>query len=140
MSPTTDTASSDATATVVRHDTIPPVVAIPNSIQHINKLTRRNFAQWRSHILAILNGLDLQGFVTGEEVAPPRGTPEYRRWFKQDQLILALIIGSLSEEVSPFASTAPESRTAWSSLHSIFASRSRSRVMTLKSELECPDS
>lgn len=44
-------------------------------------------------------------------------------------------MGSLYEEVSTFASTAKNAQKAWNTLHHIFASRSRSRVMQLKSDL-----
>lgn len=110
------------------------VITAPFPVSH--KLTRSNFPQWLSLVSAILNGHDLLGFVDGSKPPPPTSNTEYRIWFRQDQLVYAFLQGSLTDEVAPYITSYTSSVDAWKGLHSIFASKSRSRVMQLKGELQ----
>lgn len=58
------------------------IITIPHSMQHIQKLTHQNFAQWRSHLLALFNGLDIQGYVNVDIIEPEHTSPTYKNWFK----------------------------------------------------------
>jgi hypothetical protein len=36
------------------------------------KLNKRNYSQWKAHILPILQGAQLQGYLVGTNVAPTK--------------------------------------------------------------------
>ncbi|GFP92150.1 hypothetical protein PHJA_001359100, partial [Phtheirospermum japonicum] len=59
----------------------------------------------------------------------------YRHWFKQDQLLLAAISGSVSPDILPIISVSTTAVEAFSTLSSAFASKSRAHVMFLKTSL-----
>lgn len=101
------------------------------------KLTTTNFPSWRTHLCALLNGFSLIGHIDGTTPQLDRTThaEAAARWFKQDQLLLAIILGSVSPNILTILSTAETSSSAWSTLQRAFASTSRAHVMHLKTTL-----
>ncbi|KAJ0456166.1 putative RNA-directed DNA polymerase [Helianthus annuus] len=107
------------------------------------KLTPSNFPTWRKQILSTLIGLDLDKHITGSTNQPskfiagdvPKPNPEYNIWFRQDQIIISALLGSLSETIQPIVSSAETARQAWDNLNASYASTSRSRIIFLKSKL-----
>ncbi|KAD2392962.1 hypothetical protein E3N88_39939 [Mikania micrantha] len=59
----------------------------------------------------------------------------YTTWFRQDQVIFSAILGSCSDEIQPLIASASTAKEAWDRLTSNFASKSRSRIISLKSKL-----
>jgi hypothetical protein len=56
-------------------------------------------------------------------------------WFRQDQLLLNVILALISDNISPLIATAKTSVEDWSRLIQLYANRSRTRVMQLKESL-----
>ena len=116
-----------------------PALIPITSQHHLPKLTAATYPIWRAVILAILNGYNLTGYVTGAKPNPATSTDDLSQaathWFQQDQLILAAIMTSLASDVQPLISTATTSEIAWSTLSRAFASTSRPHVNTLKTNL-----
>jgi len=56
-------------------------------------------------------------------------------WVRQDKLILSAILAFTSTKITPLIAIAKTSQQAWQKLHTLYASRSRTRVMLLKKEL-----
>ncbi|KAL8499811.1 hypothetical protein ACS0TY_019699 [Phlomoides rotata] len=79
-----------------------PSAVIPISAHHHLpiKLTQTNFPSWRTHLCALLNDFSLIGHIDGSSPSPNATTaPDaYFRWLKQDQLLLAAILGSVLPE------------------------------------------
>ncbi|VFQ90436.1 unnamed protein product [Cuscuta campestris] len=104
------------------------------------KLVSTNFAIWQRQVRSTLIGLHLLGYIDGTMAAPPMilaesANPCYSIWFCQDQSIVGALFGSCSDQVQPLISNADTSHAAWTSLHSVFASASRGRVVSLKTKL-----
>lgn len=138
MTRTTDTITSDTTSAVAASP--PPVVPLSAHHHLPIKLTHTNYPSWRAHLVALLRGHDLLGFIDGTSVCPSidssgSNAASVTAWIRQDQLLLAAIFGSLAPDVLPLVSSALTSAEAWGVLTRLFASRSRSRVNQLKSEL-----
>ncbi|GFY82736.1 hypothetical protein Acr_02g0009760 [Actinidia rufa] len=124
-----------------------PAIAAPNSLIAINaaaklplKLTPINYLTWRAQFNALLTGYDLMRYVDGFYSEPPKilnkaSNPAHLLWLRQDQLLLHSIIASVSEEIMPLIASATTSRMAWEKLNTLYANRSRSRVMSLKEQL-----
>ncbi|GFP91237.1 hypothetical protein PHJA_001267700 [Phtheirospermum japonicum] len=116
-----------------------PSAVIPISAHHYLpiKLTQSNFPSWRTHLCALLNDFSLTGHINGSSPSPNAASnPEaYLRWFKQDQLLLAAILGSVSSDILPIISTSSTAADAFSTLSSALASKSRAHVMFLKTSL-----
>ena len=111
---------------------------------HFNvTLTNDNFPVWRKHVYSTLIGLDLVHFITGTKQAPEnfldaevtKPNPDYYSWFRQDQIILAGLLGSCSPTIQPMIASADTAQEAWERLVTSYANSSRSRVMSLKSKL-----
>lgn len=98
---------------------------------------------WRTQILAYLRGQDAYGFVDGSSQPPPQVIPntiiataaprtmvnlEYLTWRQRDQMILSVLISTLTE---PFV----DAHDLWTTLVTMFASQSRVRVMKIHYQL-----
>lgn len=57
---------------------------------------------------------------------------------RQDQLLLHAFRISVSDSIAPLIASASTSKDAWDKLTRLYASRSRSRIMSLKERLVCP--
>ena len=97
--------------------------SLPSSISHQLpiKLSSHNYLLWRAQILSLLNSHDLTKFIDGSYPAPPKlideqPNPAYALWFRQDQLVLSWIIGSISETFVAQVVSASTSHLAWSKL------------------------
>lgn len=90
-----------------------------------------------------LIGLDLVGYIDGSTVAPANYSdearmilnPAYTAWYRQDQIILSAILGSLTDTLQPVISTASSTRDTWNRLSSSCAAASRSCIVSLKAKL-----
>jgi hypothetical protein len=82
--------------------------------QSISKLTQTNFLVWHHQIETYLHGHDLYGFVDGTKTPPhPYSStsadgsltistdPSTLQWFRQDQLILSMLVSIISDELLP---------------------------------------
>ncbi|KAD4178127.1 hypothetical protein E3N88_26718 [Mikania micrantha] len=92
---------------------------------HFNiTLTSDNFPVWRKHVYSTLIGLDLVHFITGTKPTPAKfldaeatkPNPDYYSWFRQDQIILAGLLGSCSPTIQPMIASADIAREAWERL------------------------
>lgn len=105
------------------------------------KLIETNFNVWKKQLETTLYGYNLLGFITGDLPWPKSTTdtstsnPEYFLWNKQDQFILSAMLGSYTETIQPIISTATYSKEASQRLQTMYAKKSRTRVLSLKYSL-----
>ncbi|KAJ0545685.1 putative RNA-directed DNA polymerase [Helianthus annuus] len=119
------------------------VVQLAASTHFTITLTGDNFPTWRKHVYSTLVGLDLVHFITGTKPTPAefldadstKPNPEYYPWFRQDQIILASLLGSCSPTIQPTIASADTAREAWELLVTSYANSSQSRIISLKSKL-----
>lgn len=83
------------------------------------------------------------GYVDGSHSCPLKTVleapnPAHTFWIQQDQLLLHAILASVSEQVTPLLAFATTSHEAWTKVTRLYASRSCSRVMSLKEHLGKP--
>ena len=98
------------------------------------KLTPSTFPQWRAQFEALLIGYDLLDYVNGISSWPsPIGTSttdlNKTHWVRHDKLILSAILASTSPTITLLIATTKTSHEAWNKLNTLYASRSRTRVM-----------
>jgi len=120
-----------------------------NQNLHI-KLSKGNFMAWRTQILAHIKVQDAYGFLDGSSQPPPQTirnpstnagapativNPEYLAWSQRDQMILNIIISTLTEPYVVHAIGSVSSAALWSTLLSMFASQARARVMQIYFQL-----
>lgn len=120
-----------------------PLIPITTTTHFPTKLTSQNFPVWRRQVQSTLIGLGLDNFITDgnvpsktiadKEVTKPN--PEYTVWYRQDQILFSAILRSCSNEIQPVIASASTAKEAWDRLTSNFASKSRSRIISLKSKL-----
>lgn len=108
------------------------------------KLTgSHNFATWKSQVSTLMHGHDLYSFLDGS--CAPVATiqkdnkevvnPEYRFWFRQDQLIQNALMASVDAPIASQVASAQTSKQAWDSLHTSFANKSHTRIFSLRDML-----
>ena len=131
--------SIPATPTVTTSSTYPaiPFIALTNG-QIPLKLTHLNYPSWCAQFNSFLFGYDLQGFIDGTHPCPDRTSTTFSPWMGQDQLLLHAIHISVSDSIAPLIASTTASNEAWDKLTRLYASRSRSRVMSLKECLVRP--
>jgi hypothetical protein len=92
----------------------PSPASLSSFAQSISKLTQNNYLVWHHQLQTFLQGHDLYGFVDGTYKPPYPHTsttidgslristdPETLRWFRQDQLILSMLMSTISKELFP---------------------------------------
>lgn len=99
------------------------------------KLSSNNFPAWQVQFNALLVGYDLIGYVDGTTASPTQTDPAYKRWKRQDQLILHAIISSVDPSIITMLGNVKTSKQAWDILTKMFASKTRARIMHLKERL-----
>ncbi|XP_019190776.1 PREDICTED: uncharacterized protein LOC109185249 [Ipomoea nil] len=123
--------------------TNPPAIVHIHAPTHLPiKLTSSTFPIGKKQVESTLIGLDLLGYITGITKAPGQYSdeartalnPAYTTWFKQDQIILSAILGSLSNVLQPIISSATSAHDAWICLSVSCAAASRSRIVSLKAK------
>jgi uncharacterized membrane protein YgcG len=114
------------------------------------KLDQDNFLLWRAQALPALYSLDLFGFVDGSNAAPPKkvpasegssesvANPEYAAWFKTDQQVLSALLASLNPSVLGHVMLLDSSASVWSVLTRMFSSRSKAKIVQLRTALVKP--
>ncbi|XP_019260871.1 PREDICTED: uncharacterized protein LOC109238846 [Nicotiana attenuata] len=108
------------------------LINITSSLQASVKLTSSNYQTWYSQWRSILIGYGFTHFVTIQP-STQQVRSDYR--YRQDQLLRSSIIATLSTEVLPLVNTAETSYDVWTTLHTMYARPSRSRILSLKESL-----
>jgi hypothetical protein len=114
------------------------------------KLSKGNFMAWKTQTLAYIKGQDAYGFLDGSSQPPPQTilnpstdagapativNPEFLAWNQRDQMILSILISTLTEPYMVHAVGSVSSAALWSTLLSMFASQARARVMQIYFQL-----
>jgi hypothetical protein len=112
------------------------------------KLSVANFMLWQAQMLTHLRGHSLLGFIDGS-IKAPKATivtttdkgrsevvnPKYATWYVCDQTMLSGFFSTVTEEILAHIMNAPMARAAWVVLERMFSSRSRARVIQIRSQL-----
>jgi hypothetical protein len=149
-------ASASSVASIATQPHLPPpqpqpvVFTIPNMNPNLHiKLSKGNFMAWKTHTLAYIKGQDAYRFLDGSSQPPqtiPNPStdagapativnPEFLVWNQRDQMILNILISTLTEPYVVHAVGSVSSAALWSTLLSMFASQARARVMQIYFQL-----
>lgn len=114
------------------------------------KLDQKNYLLWKAQALPALYGNDLFCFVDGSNAAPPKcvpaaagssnliDNPEYAAWRKQDQQVLNGLLTSITPAMLSHVQLIKTSAQVWEALDRTFASRSKARIVQLRTVLVKP--
>ena len=138
-------ATSDHSTNIETTDNSPTAettVIQVNAPTHLpTKLTQTNFLVWRTQLQSTLIGLGVLGYLDGivsipnKHQADGKSNPAFSIWNRQDKIILSAMLGSCHEAIQPLISTSETSKEMWERLVTLFANKSRSRIISLKSHL-----
>lgn len=119
---------------------------LPNAHHFLSlKLTDTNYLFWKTQITPYLRGQHLlrprrrhqsmspSTILCGDVTVP---NPDFQSWFDQDQLLMSLLISSLTEDVLPLIVGATSSREIWTTLESALASPSHTRILQLHLQIQ----
>ncbi|XP_019459910.1 PREDICTED: uncharacterized protein LOC109359668 [Lupinus angustifolius] len=137
------TSETEATPNNTSSSNIDKLVILNVGSQLYIKLDGENYSAWRLQFISLLMGYDLLGYINGSIICPPKHldekssliNPAYTHWIHQDQLILHGIISFMAATVVTHLGTVQSSLQAWETLKTMYASRSRVRIMTLKQKI-----
>jgi len=108
------------------------------------KLSNANFPSWRTQIMAFVKVQDSYGFLDGTSTLPTQtilnpsttpyapttiANPEFLAWCQRDQMLLSVLISTLTEPPVVHVVGCATSHQLWSTLVSMFDSQARSRVL-----------
>jgi Reverse transcriptase (RNA-dependent DNA polymerase)/gag-polypeptide of LTR copia-type/GAG-pre-integrase domain len=109
------------------------------------KLTNDNYLSWKFLVLPLVKGHDLLNFLDGTSPPPPDTiltsagvaipNPDFLTWMRQDQLLLAWLLSSISETVVSQVIHCTTSSDLWHELTVRFSSQSLASVMDLKMQI-----
>ncbi|KAK2997553.1 hypothetical protein RJ639_024842 [Escallonia herrerae] len=103
-----------------------------------------NFTTWKAQVFMLMHGHNLFGHLDGTLAAPPTTltennqstpNPAYQIWFRQDQLVQNAILASVEPTLASTVAIAPSAHKAWTSLHTAFANKSQTRIISLQDQL-----
>ncbi|KAH9693065.1 retrovirus-related pol polyprotein from transposon RE1 [Citrus sinensis] len=114
------------------------------------KLTQNNFMLWKSQVISSIRANELEGFINGSHICPPRcftnpgpnqttittTNPEYQIWKKQDHILLSWLLSSLSEGVLGTVVDCSTSCEVWTTLANQYGARTRARVLYLRTQIQ----
>ncbi|KAG7554441.1 Retrotransposon Copia-like N-terminal [Arabidopsis suecica] len=113
------------------------------------KLNETNYLSWKLQIEQFLNSQLLLGYVTGAVARPPptvavrngdlvteSNNPEFLKWMQTDQLIMAWIYGSLSEDTLKSVYGLRSSHEVWFYLAKKFNRVSASRKLDIQRKIQ----
>ncbi|KAL3510486.1 hypothetical protein ACH5RR_029887 [Cinchona calisaya] len=92
----------------------------------------------------LMHGHDLYGHLDGTKPAPSHSTtqnnretdnPQFRIWFRQDQLIQQALMAFVDPTIAPTVAAASNSQKAWDLLHTSFANKSQTCIFSLRNQL-----
>ncbi|CAA6674840.1 unnamed protein product [Spirodela intermedia] len=113
-------------------------MAVPTSLVVPVRLTRENFSVWKTTIVPLLNGYDLQKYIDQD---PPAATiddqpnPAYQAWWRNEQQVLGFINSSLSEIILSKLGQKTTTKELWTAIQKTYSSSDRSRIMDLQRHL-----
>ena len=111
------------------------------------KLTKDNYLSWKTAILPYINGNNILHHIDGSAPAPPITIPSpsasiilipnpvYTLWFETNQLLLSVLVSTISESLISSLVGLHSSRDVWLSLEKMFSSQSRARIMQTRYHL-----
>ncbi|GAA0167911.1 transmembrane signal receptor [Lithospermum erythrorhizon] len=99
------------------------------------KLTTKNHAYWLSQITPFLTYQGLYPHVDGSLPVPPYSEAAFSVWYQRDQLVMSILISSLSEEVMAIPIGHTTARGIWLAIETSLASHSLSRSLQLQAAL-----
>ncbi|XP_010495573.1 PREDICTED: uncharacterized protein LOC104772684 [Camelina sativa] len=112
------------------------------------KLTESNYLQWKTQFESFLSPQMLLGYVNGSLPRPAstrsvtgaagvteEPNPEFEKWIRNDQLVMAWILGSLSETAIRVVYGLQSAQEVWSALAKRFNRVSTTRKFELQNKL-----
>ncbi|KAF7841251.1 Retrovirus-related Pol polyprotein from transposon TNT 1-94 [Senna tora] len=149
------TLDPDSKMTDQTSSSIPPPVSYSSS--HTNpvpqnfhtttiKLNDFNFLVWKLRVVSTINGYDLHNYLLGGDLVPPRFlsqndaasgkvNPTHLFWKKQDQLLMAWLVDSMTEGMLTHIVGCASSAEIWQTLEELFVSQTRAKERQLKTLL-----
>jgi hypothetical protein len=136
--PTSSPNDSTATGTYsTHHNSMNSIISLTLPITI--KLNESNFLTWKSQILPLIHGYDLDRFLNSSPPATTRRTSDglieinldYLPWHRQDQLLLGWLRSSLTETLLAQVVSTTSTKELWQSLEEYYASTSRARLHEL---------
>ncbi|KAE8697896.1 hypothetical protein F3Y22_tig00110607pilonHSYRG00007 [Hibiscus syriacus] len=121
-----------------------------NNLMHLNaptnftiKLTSVDFLAWRRQMDATLIGVGLISYIDGLQPSSSQFTDivikianhEYLQWYRQNKILISVILGSCGDLVQPLVSPAFTAKIMWDTLVESYVCASPGYILILKSKL-----
>ena len=136
--------SSSAETTTVFNARDPSSTLLTVNMSNITKLTNANYLMWSKQICALLEGLELHGFLDETTMAAATilnaegqnvVNPDYTPWRRQDRLLYSALIGAISTPLQSVVSSATTTAQIWNLLAQTFGNPSRGHIRQLKNQV-----
>ncbi|KAK3001249.1 hypothetical protein RJ639_020376 [Escallonia herrerae] len=130
-------------ATVVNSDnTVSNTTVVqfnPASQLPIKLVGSHNFTTWKAQVSMLMHGHNLFGHLDGTLAAPPTTLTENNQSTPKpslsDLLVQNAILASVEPTLASTVAIAPSAHKAWTSLHTAFANKSQTRIISLQDQL-----
>jgi hypothetical protein len=123
--------------------TAAPIINPLTSLTISEKLTKTNHALWKMHILAVIRGAGLEGFLTRRSPAPATNikskdadedvpNPVYQAWAITDQHVLGFLLSSMTKETLSQVRGCRTAAETWIVVEGNFTSATRARTVNTR--------
>ena len=130
----TDKSSTSSTSQVLTTTAVTQLQSLPNVAHQLPiKLNSTNYLLWQAQLMPLLHSYDLAKHIDGSFPPPSLTLSDnqpnliYHSWFRQDQLVLSWIVGSISEAFVPQVVGATSAHEAWQKLAKSYAAGSKAQ-------------
>ena len=134
---------------IADHDPLPrtpiqePSALPSNSLLPLTlRLDRTNYSYWRALVMAAVRAYNIEGYLLGTIPAPPAmlpgniPNPAHFNWHRFDQFIVHWLMNSVTEPMLGHIVRCRTSAEIWTVLATLFATKSKARILQVKGLLQ----
>lgn len=114
------------------------------------KLQKDNYIAWKTQVLPAIRALDLEDFVIGTIVCPPKFVEvkldsketrevinkEFTAWEKVDQMLLCWLLSTISQSITRQLTDCVTTCEVWKVLEKLYTQQSMARILQIMHELQ----
>ncbi|KAK9157418.1 hypothetical protein Scep_003992 [Stephania cephalantha] len=108
------------------------------------KLDKTNYLLWKTLLMPAIKGYNLDGILLGEIPYPPKSdqetgafNPSYQNWYSKDQLLLYIILNSLTPSVTSQILRVANSSAheVWKAIANLCGAQNKSRIQVCRNAI-----
>lgn len=94
-----------------------------------HKFNGKNFLQWSTSVQMVIRGRGKLGYLDGSKSRPNETDPSYQIWDAENSIVMAWLINSMNEDISPNFMLYPTAKSMWDAVRRRYSDLENSTQM-----------